>query len=756
MIDDIAQRNSQIAAALKSPSKSTAKELARQYGLSVSHVYRIGKQANGVEQFADNGNQTPSRSMVGGGLFKELGMTGLRRFAGSGEIDEEYDRVWKPLNKKCALIKEMADDAICAAVEMAVRMTLRRVGWYVEPGGDEDVDKEAAEWLETCKDDMSQSWNDTVDGALGMIKFGFQPAEIVYKKRGGLREGQAVPSSKYDDGRIGWRKWTFIAPDSLAPGSPWQFDEHGGLQSFTQQAPPDYQTVVIPIDKSLLFRSTTERGNPEGRSLFRPMYAAWYMKKNLEEIEAISAERIGAGFPVAYLGRDVQKNLDDPESDASQIQNALRNIRVDDQMSFLIPFAKMGSGAAEGDGVLFEFVSPPGTKAINFHETITRYEQRMAMVGLAQFIHLGMNQVGARALGESSTDFFTLGVMGWVDSIEETIHRYGTERLFRLNPWPGLTGYPRIKHKSVTRISIGEIADYVSKLAGVGIIVPEPELEKHVRALADLPEKPIRIASAKPTAQKAKETEPETGDEVAETASERFADLRGAGRPGAKPKAVQAVNAYQTELSRIYSRWSDDLAAQLAEAEPDERDDILAAALAALMVSLRAEGRGRITDALMLALDGEPPTPEMLQELTDAISENDGYLADSLIPAIRAKLEAGLMDEDVLAALGVGDGATAIGGILDTLDARVALYSGALWTLFNHVTGLLAREHGQPVAWKLEYGAQHCTDCAEFGSDDPGGRVYESYDKMLEETGGLEPNLGVKCEPNCRCSLIEM
>jgi len=52
MIDDIAQRNSQIAAALKSPSKSTAKELARQYGLSVSHVYRIGKQANGVEQFA--------------------------------------------------------------------------------------------------------------------------------------------------------------------------------------------------------------------------------------------------------------------------------------------------------------------------------------------------------------------------------------------------------------------------------------------------------------------------------------------------------------------------------------------------------------------------------------------------------------------------------------------------------------------------------------------------------------------------------
>jgi len=753
MIDDIARRNSEIADALKTPGKATAKELARQYGLSVSHVYRIGKQVNGADRFADNGNQTPTRSMVGGGLFKELGMTGLRRFSGSGEIDEEYDRVWKPLNKKCALIKEMADDAICAAVEMAVRMTLRRVGWYVEPGGDEDIDKEAAEWLETCKDDMSQSWNDTIDGSLGMIKFGFQPAEIVYKKRGGLRNGRAAPSSKYDDGRIGWRKWTFISPDSLSPGSPWQFDEHGGLQSFMQQAPPDNQSVVIPIDKALLFRTTTEKGNPEGRSLFRPMYPAWYMKKNLEEIEAISAERIGAGFPVAYLGRDVQKNLDDPESDAAQIQNALRNIRVDDQMSFLIPFAKMGSGAAEGDGVLFEFASPPGTKAINFHETITRYEQRMAMVGLAQFIHLGMNQVGARALGESSTDFFTLGVMGWVDSIEETIHRYGTERLFRLNAWPGLTGYPRIKHESVTRISIGEIADYISKLAGVGIIVPEPELEKHVRALADLPEKPIQVAPAKPTAQKAKETEPETGDgeEATEAAAERFADLRGAGRPGAKPKAVQAVNAYQRELERIYSRWSDDLAAQLTEAEPDERDDILAAAFAALLVSLRAEGRKRITDALMLALDGEPPTPEMLQELTDAISENDRYLADSLIPSIRAKIEAGLIDEDVLAALGIGAGAEAIGGILDTLGGRVAMYAGGWWALFNVIAGLGAKESGKPIRWSRDFMAHHCDTCLEFGDRD-----YPSWDDMLAETGGVSPASGTDCGSNCRCSIYEL
>ena len=751
MIDDMVRRNTEIAAALRAPDPVSAKQLAHQYGLSVSHIYRIGKK-NGAERFADSGNQMPSRSMVGGGLFKELGLTGLRRFAGSGEIDEEYDRVWKPLNKKCALIREMSDDAICAAVEMAVRMTLRRVGWYVEAGGDEDVDKESAEWLETCKDDMSQSWNDTIDSALGMIKWGFQLAEIVYKKRGGLRDGQAIPSSKYDDGRIGWRKWVFISPDSLAPGSPWQFDEHGGLQSLTQQAPPDYQAVVIPIDKSLLFRMTTDKGNPEGKSLFRPMYGAWYMKKNLEEIEAISAERIGAGFPIAYLGSDVQKNLDDPESDASQIQNALRSIRVDDQMSLLIPFAKMGSGAAEGNGVLFEFASPPGTKAINFHETITRYEQRMAMVGLAQFIHLGMNQVGARALGESSTDFFTMAVVGWVDSIEETIHRYGTERLFRLNKWAGLTGYPRIKHESVSRQSLGEIADYISKLAGVGIIVPELELEKHVRQLADLPERPIQVVPAKPTTQTAKETEPETGDEdkAAEVASERFADLRGAGRPGARSKPVIAVNAYQKELERIYNQWSDDLAEQLAEADPDERDGLLEVALAALLVSLRDAGRRSITESAILAWDDTPPTPEMLDELSDAIEANDRYLRDSLIPALRVKVEAGLDDEDIILAIDAGTGNEALAALLLTMVARVASYSGAWWAVYNRIFGDAAREKVEKVFAHLDPTAKHCSECPEFQSE--GGREYASYDDYLSVTGGRVPG-EFECGAWCRCWL---
>ena len=61
----------------------------------------------------------------------------------------------------------------------------------------------------------------------------------------------------------------------------------GGLEGLNQQAPPHYQTVFIPIEKVINFRTTAERGNPEGRSILRAMYKPWYFKNNLEEVEAI-------------------------------------------------------------------------------------------------------------------------------------------------------------------------------------------------------------------------------------------------------------------------------------------------------------------------------------------------------------------------------------------------------------------------------------------------------------------------------------
>lgn len=478
------KRNAEIAR-LKDSGVSPG-AIAAQFGLSYSQVFRAAElgRRNGatVERLAvtQEGQTIPVLGKSGGALFSELGLSGLRRF--SGRVDDEYDRVFKSLNKRIQLYREMGDDPIVAAVLQAIKMIIRRVSWYAEPGGESAADGEATEFVNTCMDDMSQSWSDTIDQALGCIQYGFYPAELVYKKRQGERE---EGGSKYDDGRIGWRKWVFMAPESLAPGNEWIFDDYGGVQGLTQQAPPLYRNVTLPIEKVILFRTTVEKGNPEGRALLRAMYIPWYYKKNLEEIEAISAERMGTGFPVIYLGSGTGR-AGTTGDDLDTAKNMVVNVRVDEQMGLVFPYPKLGLGR-EGEGVLFELISPPSRGAVDFDKTIIRHEQRMAMVGLAQFIHLGMNQVGARALGDTQTDFFTMAVAGWVTMFTDTIQRYAIDRLMRFNHFPGLTANPVLKHENVEQTNILDVVEYVNKAVGAQVLTPTPQLEEYLLDLADLP-----------------------------------------------------------------------------------------------------------------------------------------------------------------------------------------------------------------------------------------------------------------------------
>lgn len=491
------------------------REIADQFGLSPSHVYRTlkvlgapvaGMSSAEILQQSARGDtfsarKEPSRSAVVDSARKdifgawkpeeEMARNGLRRFG--GQVDEDYDRVFRQgLDRRIRVFREMGDEPVIASTLSATRMPLRRLSWRVETDGKSRDDKKAVEFVESAMNDMSTSWPSVIDQALSMLQYGFSLSELVYKKRNGTK---GDVRSKYKDGRIGWRKWVHLAPDSLAPGNEWVFDEKGGVQGVVQAAAPEYKNVPISIEKMLLFRTTDFKGNPEGQSLLRAMYIPWYFKRNLEEIEAISAERSGAGFPVIYLGNDVRKS-ETADSDIGYYREIGRNIRVDEQMSVVIPHAKMGGGAKEGDGVLFELVRPSGT-TMNFNEMIVRYEQRMAMVGLGQFLMLGMNKIGTQALASEQTDFFELALEGWIEKIADVINRYAVERLIDLNHFPGLTAYPRLRPEPVVRANIETFATAVNALASAQLITPGPDLEKYIRGLFDLPEIDPEILAAK-------------------------------------------------------------------------------------------------------------------------------------------------------------------------------------------------------------------------------------------------------------------
>lgn len=229
-----------------------------------------------------------------------------------------------------------------------------------------------------------------------------------------------------------------------------------------------------------------------------------------------------------------------------------------------------------------------------------------------------------------------------------------------------------------------------------------------------------------------------------------------AAKAPAKPAPSAAVSDYQKALDDAYSAWARDTADKLDKAkDTKDRDRIIAAALALLLVTLQKLGQDNLPDAVEYGLDGTETDDEIDALLEDAIAENDDYIAKSLIPDIGTKLRAGLIDLDALDVAGkLGAGAFLAGlqDLLGTVSARVSSYAGAWWALVNRVRGMV-KGKSNAIYWYLDPAVkEHCPDCLEYGSEQ--GTKYESMADLLEKTGGLTPAHGVQCGGNCRCSLL--
>ncbi len=404
-------------------------------------------------------------------LMTEVGSTGLSQHW--GQIDEEFLTELKGEKGREKYREMSTNDAVIGGLMFAIEMPIRRLTWTVTPGSDTGNDAEAIEFIESCLKDMSLSWSDFMAQVLSEIVYGWAYFEKVYKWRRGWAYD---PSSRYNDNRLGWRKFAFRSQDTL---SRWEFDDEGGIVGMVQRSAPDYRDVLIPIDKSVLFRTETYKNNPEGRSVLRTAYRPWYFKKNLEQIEGIALERMGAGYPVVNLPEGASAE------DITLAKSIVRSVRVDEQMGLTIPagFTFELMGPAEGSGV-----------GEGFHRAILRYRSEMLMSVLASFIALGTEKVGSYALSADQRDFFQIGVEGWVSSIADTINRFALPELLQINGF-AMDEMPELTYSGLADISTTGISDYFSKLTSAGLINYDAELENWLRRKVQAPEMPDEMSA---------------------------------------------------------------------------------------------------------------------------------------------------------------------------------------------------------------------------------------------------------------------
>lgn len=406
----------------------------------------------------------------------EIGRTGQQRYGGVF-----YEEFLPELRGQRGIraYKEMSEnDDIIGAILFAVKMLIRNVHWGVQPGGTEEIDEECAAFVESCLYDMEDSWTGTLSEILSFLVYGWSAHEIVYKRRMG-RNRDVRLGSKHSDGLIGWQKLPIRAQDTLYQ---WEYGTNDDLHGMTQMPPPDFGFITIPIEKLLLFRTEIRKGNPEGRSVLRNAYRSWFFKKRFQEIEGIGIERDLAGLPVlvAPEGVDIWDNDPDIVRTRTLAETLVKNIRRDSMEGIVLPA-----------GWDLKLLSTGGKRNFDTNATIDRYDTRMAMTVLADFVLLGHQKVGSFALSDNKTEMFSLAIGAFLDIICEEFNKKAIPYLVDVNGehFGGITDYPELVHGDIETQDLGKLGDYIQKMTGIGVLQPDSGLEDFVRQQAGLPER---------------------------------------------------------------------------------------------------------------------------------------------------------------------------------------------------------------------------------------------------------------------------
>lgn len=458
---------------------------------------------------------------------KEIGRIGQRRYGGT--IYEEFLHELRG-RRGVAVFSEMeANDDVIGAILFAIEMLIRQVDWNVEPGGDSAKDTEAAEFVQSCMDDMAVTWIDTISEILSFLTYGWSFHEIVYKRRMG-NTNDVRTRSKYNDGLIGWQKLPIRAQETLYQ---WEYDENDNLVGMTQMPPPTFQLYTIPMSKAMLFRTKSRKDNPEGRSILRNAYRSWYFKRRIQEIEGIGIERDLAGLPVLTVPENLNIwDNEDPEvvEIRTGLETMVRNIRRDEMEGVVLPF-----------GYKLELLSSGGSRQFDTNAIIDRYDTRIAMTVLADFIFLGHQQNGSWALSSDKTELFSMACGAFLDIICETFNNQGIPALIDMNGdhFSGITDYPHMTHGDIEDVDISKMAQFIRDMTGIGVLVPDDGLEDYIRQIGHLPERvsdtrqedpqrkdqqqqnqppdPVTAAGSEP-----KDGDEEIPDDVAEAAKKRL------------------------------------------------------------------------------------------------------------------------------------------------------------------------------------------------------------------------------------------
>lgn len=375
----------------------------------------------------------------------------------NGTVQEEYLTALRPWSRAFKIYSEMVDDSIIGGMLEAVKTPMLASRFQVVAASESDEDRKLAE---TLRDDIFHlqdiEWFLHAEEMLEFLEYGWAVAEPrLTKKPDGLLHIDALVT---------------IGQETLDHWG--RVDELGMVDSFNQRTDKG-SFRSAPMSKLLHFRFRGRKRNPEGKSLLRNLYRAWYFKKNLEALEAIGVERDVGNAPVVKLKEGVRYT----DEQITNLKNALKGFRMDEALYVILP---PGADLTAYGG---------GNKVYDVRSIIRDYQHIIRQRFFADFLALGSEQVGTQALAREMTTFFGLALR----SIQERMLSTWNRQLVTWwaswnNLQPISHNLPRIDWLRPGDQNLQALAQAYQMLVASNLITPTEQDENRIRIISGMPE----------------------------------------------------------------------------------------------------------------------------------------------------------------------------------------------------------------------------------------------------------------------------
>ena len=422
-------------------------------------------------------------------LHPRLGIKGISgtQLSGGNITGKENNPQLTGLNWVSEAEEMMRTDPIVRRSWHMLRQTLLSASWRFVPGVEGDrVAEELARFANECwgldgySGQMSVSWEEQLAYLWEFIPLGYRYAEEVYK---------VGPDSQ---GSI--RVWlSHYADREPSAHSQWLSRDNQRLDGVLQNTVGVGKVPEpIPANKLLLLTLNKTGSNFEGVGMLRPVWWWWRTKQRVANLMCVGLDRWAVPSPKVVVDRsqaeaiglsdgDIDAMIDDAESQAQAFISA--------EQSYLV----------ENSAVKFDtYAATPNLYADGPINIITKCDSQIAAAFLAQFADLGNTETGARSVGEIHLSVFRRAAINLCDLVAAQVSgvdRRGGGTIGRLIRWNygavDPSKLPRLTHTGLDTDDLAESLAMLPGLVQAGLVTPDDELERIIRAklgAGDLPE----------------------------------------------------------------------------------------------------------------------------------------------------------------------------------------------------------------------------------------------------------------------------